>query len=360
MNDQTEIDTGTALVIPEGRSLAAMFSEPSQVDELIGRLEAEALSHAPDLTTAKGRKAIASLAYRVAQSKTALDKAGKSLTDEARAQIAVVDAERRKIRDRLDALKEKVRKPLDEWEAAEEARVQALKDRLERLRTAHATLPDDVTSEQIGSLLARVEATAIDDTWSEFVADAAKYKDQSIATLRDMRQRAETREAEQAELARLRAEAEAREKAEQERREAEEAERRRVEAEKAEAERQARIEREKQEAAARAAREANELAKAEAERAAKEAAEREAALQRQIAEEKARAEAAAQAERDRIEAEKRAEESARQKREADAAHRANIKHQIMAALEPMVGKQAAKDVAGALMDGKIPHTKVML
>lgn len=360
MNDQTEIDTGTALAIPEGRSLAAMFSEPSQVDELIGRLEAEALSHAPDLTTAKGRKAIASLAYKVAQSKTALDKAGKSLTDEARAQIAVVDAERRKIRDRLDALKEKVRKPLDEWEAAEEARVQALKDRLERLRTAHATLPDDATSEQIASLLARVEATSIDDTWSEFVADAAKHKDQAIATLRDMRQRAETREAEQAELARLRAEAEAREKAERERREAEEAERRRVEAEKAEAERQAQIERERQEAAARAAREAEDRAKAEAERAAKEAAEREAALQRQIAEEKARAEAAGKAERDRIEAEKRAEEAARQKREADAAHRANIKHQIMSALESMVGKQAAKEVAGALMDGKIPHTKVML
>lgn len=360
MNDQTEIDTGTALAIPEGRFLAAMFSEPSQVDDLIGRLEAEALSHAPDLTTAKGRKAIASLAYKVAQSKTALDKAGKSLTDEARAQIAVVDAERRKIRDRLDALKEKVRKPLDEWEAAEEARVQALKDRLERLRTAHATLPDDATSEQIGSLLAHVEATAIDDTWSEFVADAAKYKDQAIATLRDMCQRAETREVEQAELARLRAESEAREKAEQERREAEESERRRVEAEKAEAERQARIEREKQEAAARAAREANELAKAEAERAAKEAAEREAALQRQIAEEKARAEAAAQAERDRIEAEKRAEEAARQKREADAAHRANIKHQIMAALLPMMDRQHVKEVATALMDGKIPHTKVML
>lgn len=360
MKDQTEIETGTALAIPEGRSLVAMFSKPSQVDDLIARLEAEALSHAPDLTTVKGRKAIASLAYKVAQSKTALDKAGKSLTEDAQKQIDTVNAERRKIRERLDVLKEKVRKPLDEWEDAENKRVQGLKDRVERLRIAHATLPDGATSDQIAGVLARVEATPIDDTWAEFIAEAAKYKDQAIATLRDMRQRAETREAEQAELAQLRAQAEARERADRERQEAEEAERRRVEAEKAEAERQARIEREKQEAAERAAREAEARAKAEAERHAREAAEREAELQRQLAEEKARAEAAAQAERDRIETEKRAEEQARQKREADAAHRANIKHQIMMALEPMVGRQAAKDVASALMDGKIPHAKVTL
>lgn len=360
MTDQTEIDTSTALAIPEGRSLAAMFSEPKQVDDLISRLEQEALSHAPDLTTAKGRKAIASLAYKVAQSKTALDKAGKSLTDEARAQIAVVDAERRKIRDRLDALKEKVRKPLDDWETAEELRVRSLRDRLDRLNGAPTTLAADATSDQVRALLARVETTAIDDTWQEFIAEAAAVKDQTVTTLRATLEATERREAEQAELARLRAAEEQRQREEQERRAAEDAERRRVEAEKAEAERQERIEREKQEAAARAAREAEERAKAEAERAAKEAAEREAEYKRQIEAEKARAEAAAQAERDRIAAEKRAEDDARKKREADAAHRAQIKHQIMSALEPMVGKHPAKDVATALMDGKIPHTRVTL
>lgn len=360
MNDQTEIETGTALAIPEGRSLAAMFSEPKQVDDMISRLEAEALSHAPDLTTAKGRKAIASLAYKVAQSKTALDKAGKGLTDDARAQIAAVDAERRKIRERLDALKEKVRKPLDEWEAAEEARIQGLKDRVERLRTAHSTLPDDATSDQIKALLARVEGTAIDDTWAEFIADAAKFKDQAVVTLRHMAQIAETREAEQAELARLRAEAAAREEQERQRKAAEEAEARRAAEEKAEAERRERIEREKQEAAERAAREAEDRAKAEAERAAKEAAEREAEYKRQIAESKAREEAAAQAERDRIAAAQRAEDEARQKREADAAHRANIRSKIVDALATMAGNATPEAIADALMDGRIPHARVML
>lgn len=356
MNDQTEIETSTALAIPEGRSLATMFSQPSQVDELIARLEAEALSHAPDLSTAKGRKAIASLAYRVAQSKTALDKAGKSLTDEARAQIATVDAERRKIRDRLDALKEKVRKPLDDWERAEELRTQGLKDRLYKL-----SMPStEYTSAGIRQRISEVEATPIDDTWQEFIAEAAAVKDKTLADLRQALQTAETREAEQAELARLRAAEEQRQREEQERKAAEEAERRRAEAEKAEQERQARIEQEKQEAAARAAREAEERAKADADRAAKEAAEREARLQRELEESKAREAAAAQAERDRIEAEKKAEEEARKKREADAAHRAQIKHQIMQALEPIVGKHPAKDVAIALMDGKIPHVRVIL
>ena len=352
MNEVTKPDQSTALAIPEGRSLAAMFSEPSQVDDLITRLEAEALSHAPDLSTAKGRKAIASLAYKIAQSKTALDKAGKSLADDARAKINAVDTERRKIRDRLDALKEKVRKPLDDWEAAEEARVQALKDRLERLRTAH-TLAEDAASEAIASLISRVEETAIDDTWAEFIADASKYKDQALVTLRDMHQRAVTREDEKAELSRLRAEAEARELADRERREAEEAERRRVEAEKAEAERQARIEREKAEAVECAARKAEERAKRAAE-------EREAQHRRELEEVEERAKRAAEEERQRHLAQQKAEQEARAKRESDEAHRAKVAHDISEALRAMSGKATPEAIAEALMAGKIPHVQVNL
>lgn len=398
MNEMTE--TGTALMLPEPRDLALIFRTKDQIDALIGRIEAEARSHAPDVSTAKGRKAIASLAYKVAQSKTTLDEAGKALNEAARQQINAVDAERRKVRERLDALKDEVRAPLTEWEAAEDARVQRLKDRLEKVRTAHAMLPPDATSAQIGELLARVEAMPIDDTWGEFVADAARYKDQAVATLRNMQADASRREAQEAELARLRAEAEARAEADRRRAEAEAAEAARLAAEKAEAERQARIEQEKQEAAARAAAEAEARAKAEADRlvaeakaaadrAAQEAAEREAALLRRIEEdrqreEKARQEAeaarieaetrharemaeaaaaqerAAQAERDRVAALAKAEADARAKREADAAHRARIKADIASALATMAGAATPDAIADALIAGKIPHIVVVM
>ena len=366
MNEQAEIDTSTALVIPEPASLQVMFAKPDAIAAMIERIEAEARSETPDVTTAKGRKAVASLAYKIAQSKTALDKAGKDLNEEARKKIAVVDAERRKIRDRLDALKDEIRKPLDDWEAAEAARVDALKARLDRLTNA---APAEDTSDSIKALIQRVEATTIDDTWQEYLPHAGKAKDATLTRLRAQLVATETREAEAAELARLRAEAAAREEADRLRREAEEAEARRVAAEKAEAERLAQIEREKQEAAERAAREAEDRAKAEAERAQREAearaeaerkasAEREAELQRQIEAEKARAQAAAKAERDRLAAERKAEEEARAKREADQAHRDKIKGDIAAALSKMAGAASPEAIAEALITGKIPHCKV--
>lgn len=364
MNEQTEIEIGTALAIPEKSALEVMFRSQGGIDPLIAQIAAKVRAHVPDVTTKKGRDAIKSLAYAVSRSKTALDDAGKLLNEEARAQISVVDAARKKIRDQLDALRDEARKPLDEWQAAEDARVEALKARLDRLTNA---APADDTSDAISALIQRVEITVIDDTWAEYLPLAAKAKDATLMRLRSQLAVTKQREAEAAELARLRAEAAAREEADRLRREAEEAKARRIAAEKAEAERLAKIEREKQEAAERAAREAEQRARDEAARVQREAeeraeaerraaAEREAALQRQLEAERARAEAAAQAERDRLASERRAEEEARAKREADAAHRARILSEIREALAP-IPREA---IPQALMDGRIPHVKVVL
>lgn len=363
MNDLTpKAATETALAIPTGTNLTAMFSQPEQVDELIGRIEAEVRSHAPDVTTAKGRKAIASLAHTVARSKTALDGAGKSLTDDARKQIAAVDAERRKIRERLDALKSEARKPLDDWEAAEEARVDAHKRELNVFDLGRVDA--NSTADQVRHVLDDIQNATTGPEWDEFQPIAEARKEQAVGHFTALLSAAEKREADAAELARLRAEAEDRarkeeeqrlaaEKAEADRIAAEQAEARRIEAEKAEAARREQAERDKAEAAHRARKEAAE----QAERAAKEAEERHA---REMAEAKAREEAAAQRERDRLAAERKAEADARAKREADQAHRARIKGDITDALSGMRGHATPEAIADALMAGKIPHTKVTL
>lgn len=367
MNQQAEI-ISTALALPEPTTLATMFQKPDQIADLISRIEAEARAHAPDISTKKGRDAIASLAHKVARSKTALDSAGKDLNADLRAKINVVDQERRKIRDRLDTLKAEVRKPLDDWEAAEAARVEAIKARLERL--THAAPAED-TSEAISALIARVEATSIDDSWQEYLHFAAKAKDATLARLRDMLATTQRREAEAAELEHLRAEALAREEEDRKRQEAELAEQARVAAENAEAERAARIEAEKQEAARIASEQAEARAKAEAERVkreyeekaeaeAKAAAEREAEYKRNIAAEAAKAEAAAQRERDRIEAERKAEADARAKREADAAHRARIRDDIATSMNGFTDEVSAVMIADAIIAGQIPHVKPVL
>jgi hypothetical protein len=69
--------------------------------------------------TAKSRKAIASMAYKVSQSKTILDNAGKDLVSEAKAKIKKIDMARKYSRDFLDSLRDEVRKPLTDWEEAE-------------------------------------------------------------------------------------------------------------------------------------------------------------------------------------------------------------------------------------------------
>jgi len=176
MNDIAVKDRqGSALAIVDTQDLAALFGAPGSIDDVLQRIEDEVRSYAPDISTSKGRKAIASLAAKVARSKTALDAAGKALNDDRRAAINAVDAERRKLRDRLDALKIEARAPLTEWEAAEEARIAKHTDGIAKLRDL-ANASDDATSDEIADAISAVEGVVIDGSWDEFESEAGARK----------------------------------------------------------------------------------------------------------------------------------------------------------------------------------------
>ena len=299
-----------------------------------------------DLTTEKGRKAIASMAFKVARTKTAIDDAGKKLNEEARARINAIDEARREIRAQLDALKEEVRRPLTEWEEAEDARIDECKATVERLRHA-ASVGYEETAAAIRERLTEIQAEQFDPLkFDGYMPQVQALRDTAIAALTASAERMEQEERERAELERLRAEAAERERVEQERLAAEEAERRRAEAEKAEAERLARIEQEAAERARKEAEEAAQRAQAEKDRQHAEAL----AAERRRAEE---AERAAQAERDRIAAEQ-AQQAAR---EADRAHRSSVltaaKEAIMEAGD--IAEDAAKKVVLAIQAGNVPN-----
>jgi hypothetical protein len=322
------------------------------------RRETEALD--ADVSTDKGRKAIASMAYKVARTKTAIDEAGKKLNEDARARINAIDESRREIRKQLDDLKDEVRRPLTEWEEAEAQRVEQAQAELTRVREMGRVDYSD-TSESVKSRLNELEAISLDHALhGETFGLAEAARTDALASLQSALERLTREEQERAELERLRAEAAERERIEAERREAEEAERRRAEAEKAEQERIAALQRE-----------AEERAKAEAEKKARE--EREAAerahaealaAERRRAEE---AERAAQAERDRIAreeadrkaaAEREAAEQAR--READRAHRSKImgaaKDALIEAGE--IDEAAAKRIVLAIAANNIPNVSI--
>lgn len=86
-------------------------------DTILKAIKDEVSKFEPDITTDKGRQAIKSMARKVSSSKTFLEKLGKNVKLKYQEIIEPIDAERKKMRDTLDELRDSVRSPLTEWEA---------------------------------------------------------------------------------------------------------------------------------------------------------------------------------------------------------------------------------------------------
>lgn len=111
----------TELVIVEPKSALTVFTAPDEIEAILLKVEQEVGSFVPDVSTKKGRDAIGSLGLKIAKTKTYLDGIGKDLVDEYKEIPKKIDANRKTVRDRLDALKAKTLKPREEWEAEQES-----------------------------------------------------------------------------------------------------------------------------------------------------------------------------------------------------------------------------------------------
>lgn len=318
----------------------------------IDRVREEVSGEVPDLSTKKGRDRIASLAAKVSKSKVAVEKPGREYLKRLKEMPKVVEAELRGFVTDMDALRDEVRKPLTDWEAAEAARVAEHKADLESLRNTDTT---DASAAMIKSLIADMEAEEIGPDWEEFEAEAHRIKAASLATLREALAKREQYEAEQAELERLRAEREAQAQREREAqlvREAEERARREAE-QAAQAEREAVIRRE----AEAKARELYLKQQAEAAEREKAVAEQRA-MQAEI-DAKAKAEQAAAAERKRYLDEQREAAKAAALREADQANRAAVNRAAMDAfIAGGLPEECAKQAVILIAKKQIPNITI--
>lgn len=111
--------TGLSIVIEPVNALA-VFTQPDHIEQILQQVEEEVSAFVFDASTKKGRDAMASLGLKVAKTKTYLDGLGKDLVTEYKEVPKKIDASRKVVRDRLDALKEKVLQPKLEWEAEQE------------------------------------------------------------------------------------------------------------------------------------------------------------------------------------------------------------------------------------------------
>ncbi|WP_343499215.1 hypothetical protein [Achromobacter denitrificans] len=355
--------------LPPAETALDVYSKPGGLDPWLDKIRAEVSGHVPDLKTKKGRDAIASLAFKVRKVKTALDGIGKEQVDRLKEIPKKIDAERKRMRETLDALADEVRAPLDQWEQAEEARQQRHQQGIEWFRL-RADENRDLDADELRATIADVQARAVDESWEEFEPEAHRVKARALEALQQALAAREKHDADQAELARLRAETAAREQKDREERiarEAEEKARRDAEAA-AQAERDASARREAE------ARAAADNARRDAELAEQRriAAEKQAELDRLAALERERV-AAEQAERERIQAAedarqaeikrqadaKAAEEAEAARREADKAHKGKVNR---AALDAFVAggmpEDCARQAVTLIAKGLIPNIRI--
>lgn len=382
----------------------AAFETGEGIDELIEMARKTVADFEHDMSTASGRKRSASLAYKVSRFKVRLDNLRKGLVSDKKELIKKVDQNGKYLRDSLDEVRDEARRPLDEWEVAEEARTTKHQD---NVLAIGAMAPSGQWDDPVMSLadlesnLDRARNMDIGDSWEEFKEQALEARhivtrelEQCIANEKNRLELYRLlKEKEERELKEATERAE-RERLEKERKRAEE-EKQRIEAAKKEAaELAAKLEREKQlahfreeeEKAAKIRRE--EIAKAEKElkrrqdekeaavRKAKEAEEKakKAEFDRMVAEAQAKANADFAAKQAVLDEQKRIADLNAKEEAKQAAKEANKKHVAKVDKEAFEGirdaiiqfvpanlemrDNIASDVLDAIKDGKVKHVTI--
>ncbi|OLF59878.1 hypothetical protein BTN33_08860 [Aeromonas veronii] len=360
MTEQTKTDTAqTQLVVLDPTTEIALFTEGDGINSLLADIRKKASSLVTDVTTAKGRKEIASVAYAVAKTKSYLDGIGKELTAKYKEIPARIDANRKLIRDTLDALKEEVRAPLTKFEEAEATRVAGLQDRLARLKAFHAATSTECAAADLQAMLLEVEQTALDDTWQELLPQATIAQELAVKRLSETLAARQKYEAEQAELEELRKKQAEQDRIDRERMIAEQA----AESARIQEEKRQRLEREaaqhrEQEALHQAQiaieREAQARCDAEAAELARQQAEANAAQQAEEA-----AASAAEQERQRIAEEQRLKDEDDARRLADRDHRGRIHSSIMMDMMGLgIEEENAVNLIKHIASHKIAHLTI--
>ena len=167
-NAVATIETVTAIAAVE-------LFKPGALEHIVSCIEAQAREEASklEISTETNRKALASLAYKIARSKSYIDDQGKTLTENARKEIEAVNGERKIARDRLDALKDEVRKPLTDFENQDKARIACHEEALNILDglTVWPSLPRFAA--EVEDRIEKVNNLYKNRQWEEFATRAA-------------------------------------------------------------------------------------------------------------------------------------------------------------------------------------------
>ena len=330
----------TDLVVATEIQPAILFGDEHEtLDGLLEKIKKEVSTIVPDITTAKGRKAITANVSRITKSKTLLDKVGKEYNAAQKELLKKFDTRRKHAFTFLENLQKEVREPLTEWEDKEKARIAKCEGVVDTLIKAGQDSENwmNLTIEELSDLLISVEEVTITKRLAEFEEEAEIAKKESIRKINNSIDSRNKYDSEQKELEKLRADAT-------------EADRIRFEADqRAETER----------VAQQKVIDANNETKAAEQREVE--AKKQAAIDLEKAEEQRKidVEKAAQAERDHIEAERLKEEQAAKDREADKDHKKKINNEALTELLKCgIDEAQGKKIITAIAKNKIPNVKI--
>ena len=351
-----------ALVAIESRNPIEVFTDPSMVEAVLCLIERQAMDFTPDLSTVKGRKEIASRAYRVAQTKALLDNIGKEQVAKMKELPKAIDAGRKTFRDRLDALKDKVRQPLTD----QEVRTAAIRGKLDEIKNAPAKF-SAATSDSIFDEIARIHAIPTDESWGEIQEEAINVKGDVLTALDALLGAARKRESEAVELEELRKAKLAQDQKDREAKIAQDAADKatREAQERAQAEKDAALRRE-QDAELRARKAEQDKADSE-KREAQTRADAEAREQRARDEERQKADERAESTRKTQESEAAQAEATRKAKEENVEHQRAFNREAMSDLVSAIHahgatipdeNECAKAVLTAIVLGRIRHIKI--
>lgn len=348
------------LVVIKPANIPALFQKDG-CDPIIEGLKKEAAKFKGDVTTAKGRKEIASFARRFSTAKVYLDGLGKALSDELRDKIAPINGERNKIETCCNELRDEIRKPLTDWEDAEKERVAKHEQNIQTINDYLNV--ESENSSRAKELLDAVRAFDVGEVFEEFELAATKAKEAVLTQLEAKFIVLQNAEKEKAEAERLEKERLEKEQKEREEKIAKEA----AEQATKDAEKKAREEAEEKERKEKEERERLEkeklqlqLDKEKAERETKEAEDR-AEQKKKEAAEKAKKE-----QREAVEKEKqrqadqiKADEEADEKRQANKRHRNKIHKEAKGSmLEHGISEEDATIFVTMVKDGLVKHIKI--
>ena len=147
--------TGSLIALHGGANPVDVLCNDNLREKFLTELDAMADARVADLTTATGRKAVASFAFQFVRTKTAIKGAADLRKDELRAGISEITARYEEIAERLDKAAARARAPLTALETAEKAR-KAEEDRVRTFLSSAATIRAADNSETIADRIVAV------------------------------------------------------------------------------------------------------------------------------------------------------------------------------------------------------------